>query len=1101
MKQTVLAAGILPLAIFPENGLAHSALPPIFVGLILLTFFAEAYGWVYTALIIPGYLAPVWIVHPWAGCVVVVEAVLTYFIVRALSDHLSRFGLWDDFFGRDRFFAFVLVSIAVRLICETWLFPTIGQAVVTTLGVTFDVDNRLHSVGFVIVPLLANVFWKPGIRRGFLPAAFVMASTYVVVRYVLIPYTNYSVARFDLLYEDVARGLDSGPKVYIMLVTGAWMASRVNLKYGWDMGGILVPTLLMLAWTTPTKILATAVEATLIAVVAAFILRQRFLESTTIEGPRRTLLVFSVGMLLKLIVGHAASLSGMGFRATDMYGFGYLLPTLLADKILTKNSLGIVMIPVLRTSLVGFIVANGIGYGLYVASDYLAAATSSTPGVTSIESRQASLASVLALDRARILPAEARNTYDKPLARDLAKFRNAFATLRDGEGAMYPEALAALADLDMHVLRVQDDSAGIASLVVRETGTPSRQSTAGSDRAFGADRRNLHGWGIYVLNENPRADIVIEAPRPHADPLTLDAAAALYVAMGARALIVAGAHPSAGRDGSSDVLREADTIYHEAHRAFLDAAVIQVRATSDGVSELWVKRGLPGEASDLRLLRSAIGDFRLKWEETGSEDIQRRDSRGSFVTLALSRAARRKAVMSHSQARLEVVGASGRSFDAVLEHIRSDEGFFAQRSSNLYLPPTMAELLYFDEAVLAPLVAFQQTWQPGKATDELDVVAVAAHRFDYALVAHEWDDSLLIVLREDLSGAEPRRYWGTYAFRGGEAEPLIVEIPRPVGEFGTMEMGVRLADELSARALFLPGAHWASNHGGATDWTADGNTDTVSHLAHQVMLRDYDWDETPLVAQLRGFRPRDRTWQTSTTDGSIYVPATRNDIVLSLGVETPAPSVTTDEAVELEAALSALGYTVGYFDGNAQHIAFAARDNAQLGYMTSHGAGVFAHVWVSSDVRERYRHATMPDSFVDLAVQLDLAASYRDIEAWLMARPEPTTLGSATTDAEFPEEFLRLARAYKRIGNAAVVVRLHDLARAADAPLSLVVDRLSGHAYLAAWHRGGIVVRMTGALAVDRSVLDVEGLDGAAFAAYARGDAEALIVRPTSPDG
>jgi len=1098
MKQTVLAAGFLPLAIFPENGLAHSALPPIFIGLILLTFFAEAYGWVYTALIIPGYLAPVWIVHPWAGCVVVVECVITYAVVRGVSDYLSRFGLWDDFFGRDRFFAFVIVSIAVRLVCETWLFPTIGEAAVRALGVTFDYHNRLHSVGFVIVPLLANSFWKPGIRRGLLPAAFVMASTYVVVRYVLIPYTNYSVARFDLLYEDVARGLDSGPKVYIMLVAGAWMASRVNLKYGWDMGGILVPTLLMLAWTTPTKIVATAAEAALIAVIAAFILKRRFLESTTIEGPRRTLMVFSVGMLLKLIVGHAASLAGVGFGATDLYGFGYLLPTLLADKILTKNSLGIVMIPVLRTSLVGFAFANGVGFGLYVASDYLTAATSSTEAAATIEARHASLASVLALDRARILPGSARNMYDRPMARDLATFRGAFATLRDGEGPAYAEALTALADLDMHVLRVQDDETGIASLCVRETGTPSRRPAVGSDRDFGADRRGLHGWGIYILNENPQADIVIEAPRPHAESLTLDAAEALYSALGARALLIAGAHPAAGRDGSSDVLRERDTVYHEAHLAFRDTTILQVREASDGSSELWVKRGIPADGLDLARLRDAIGEFRLKWEEAGSEDVQRRDSRGSFLTLSLSRAARRRAVTSHSQSRVGVLETSASSFGPVVEHVRSGGDVFAPRGSNLYEPPTMAELLYFDEAVLAPIVAFLRAWQPGAALDELDVVAVAASRFGYEVRADESDRSLLIVLREGPAGEQPRRYWGTYAYRGGEADALVVEVPRPNGEFGTLELGARLADELSARALFVPGAHWAANQDGATDWTADSNAATVFHLAHQVILRDSAWEEEPLVVQVRGFRPRDRQWQA--TGGSTYVAATRHDVVLSLGIETPPESAPAHGIAELEVALLTLGYTVGYFDGGPAHILFGARDNAQLGYMTSHGAGTFAHVWVSERVRSHYRQGSLPDSFADLAAQTGLAQSHANIEDWLMARPAPTAADSLTSDIEFTSEFLRLARAYRRSGNAAVVVRLLDLANAAGASLSLVTERTSGHAHLAAWHGGGVVIRMTGESDLDGSTLHAELLDSEAFARYARGDGEALIVRPGAPD-
>ncbi|MBT7101091.1 hypothetical protein HN937_27185, partial [Candidatus Poribacteria bacterium] len=1025
------------------------------------------------------------------------EAVLTYFIVRALSDHLSRFGLWDDFFGRDRFFAMVLVSIGVRLICEAWFFPIVGEAAVRTFGVTFDYHNRLHSVGFVVVPLLANVFWKPGLRRGFLPAAFLMTATYLVVRYVLIPYTNYSVARFDLLYEDVARGLDSGPKVYIVLVVGAWMASRVNLKYGWDMGGILVPTLLMLAWTTPTKIVATAGEATLVAAVARYILGSRFLESTTIEGPRRTLLVFSVGMVIKFIVGHMTAIPGLGFKATDMYGFGYMLPTLLADKILTKNSLGIVLIPVLRTSLIGFAIANGVGYGLYVASDYLATSAATHDDAPHIEVRDAPLADVLTLDRARILPAEARNTYDTPLARELSGFRQAFATIRDRDEAHYPEALDTLADLDMHAVRVRDAEAGITSIYMRETGARAIRSAAGADREFGADRRGLHGRGIYVVNEAPRADIVIEVPRPRAEWKTLDAAAALYTRLGARALIVAGAHARASRDASADVLREPGTLYHEAHRAVLDSTVIQVRGSNEDESELWVKRSLPGEGLDLRELRDVIGEFRLTWEETGVEDIQRRDSRGSFATLSLSRAARRRAVVWGSGARAVRVDTTLRPADTLIEHFRSTPEILAPRGSELYRPPTMPELLYFDEAVITPLLAYARAWRPGHPLGELDSIAVAAARFRYELAVYEVDDAHFVVLAEDMAAGGGRRYWGTYAFRAGQAEPVIVEIPHPVGEFGTLDMGIRLSQDLSARALFIAGAHRAANRDGSTDWTDGENTRSVFHLAHQIVVRDSAGLGDPLVAQIRGFRPKDREWQTPVGEVALEIAATRSDIVISLGVETPSRAVTPPQALELETALAGLGHTVDYFDGGPQHMAFAARDNLQLRHMTGHDTGTFAHVWVSDDIRSRYRQATVSESLRDLTVQLAIPSATTDIVTWLMDRPTGGSPGDSTSDAAFAHEFLRLARAYKSLGNAAAIAELLDLAEEAAVDLSLVIDPTSGHAYLAAWGRGGVAFRTTGERASgDASPRRSEPRDASAFREYARGGTEALIIGP-----
>ena len=123
---------IFPLKILPESGLSHSTLTTVFIGLIFMTFFTESFGWVYTGLIVPGYLAPIFVAQPWAGAVIIFEALLTYLLVRLISDYASRLGIWGDFFGRDRFFAFLIVSVIVRIIFEWWVFPSAGEYVLET---------------------------------------------------------------------------------------------------------------------------------------------------------------------------------------------------------------------------------------------------------------------------------------------------------------------------------------------------------------------------------------------------------------------------------------------------------------------------------------------------------------------------------------------------------------------------------------------------------------------------------------------------------------------------------------------------------------------------------------------------------------------------------------------------------------------------------------------------------------------------------------------------------------------------------------------------------------------------------------------------------
>ena len=47
------------LDVFPPNGLDRSLHAPILVGLLVVTFFTEAFGWTYAGLVVPGYLAAI----------------------------------------------------------------------------------------------------------------------------------------------------------------------------------------------------------------------------------------------------------------------------------------------------------------------------------------------------------------------------------------------------------------------------------------------------------------------------------------------------------------------------------------------------------------------------------------------------------------------------------------------------------------------------------------------------------------------------------------------------------------------------------------------------------------------------------------------------------------------------------------------------------------------------------------------------------------------------------------------------------------------------------------------------------------------------------
>ena len=75
------------------------------------------------------------------------------------------------------------------------------------------------------------------------------------------------------------------------------------------------------------------------------------------------------------------------------------------------------------------------------------------------------------------------------------------------------------------------------------------------------------GWGLYVLRAEPANALIIEAPHPLADAGTPGVALAVYRALQARALLIAGAHRDANADGSADAAHTTQSIFQAMHLA------------------------------------------------------------------------------------------------------------------------------------------------------------------------------------------------------------------------------------------------------------------------------------------------------------------------------------------------------------------------------------------------------------------------------------------------------------------------------------------------------------------------------------------------------
>jgi hypothetical protein len=326
----------LPLELFPPGSLTSSVITTVWVGVFVVALFNLRFGWVLSGLVVPGYLVPLLIIKPWSVVAIVVEGVVAYLLVWLFSERLSRGGWWSALFGRDRFFALILASVGVRLFFDGWLLPQVG-AFLDQNGLHFDYRNELHSFGLVVVSLVANQFWKSGVVRGVPVLLVTVGISWLIVRYGLMEFTNFSLSNIGYMYEDLAASILASPKAYIILITTAFVASRMNLHYGWDFNGILLPALLALQWYEPLKIVTSFGEAFIILALASLLLRLPPFSRMTIEGAHKLLLFFNIGFLYKIALGFALIEWSPTTRGSDLFAFGYLLSTLLAIRMHEKG--------------------------------------------------------------------------------------------------------------------------------------------------------------------------------------------------------------------------------------------------------------------------------------------------------------------------------------------------------------------------------------------------------------------------------------------------------------------------------------------------------------------------------------------------------------------------------------------------------------------------------------------------------------------------------------------------------------------------------------------------------------------------------------------
>ncbi len=1032
---------IFPLNIFPQGSLSSSVITTVWIGIFVVCFFNLRFGWVLSGLVVPGYLVPLLLIKPWAAAAILAESFVTYFLVWLFSERLSRFCPWSNFFGRDRFFALVLCSIAVRLFFDDYLLPEFGAWVNHYWGINFDYRNQLHSFGLIIIALIANQFWKTGLARGLVPLSVTLGLTLLIVRYGLMELTNFSLGSISYLYEGLAASILASPKAYIILVCTAFLASRMNLAYGWDFNGILIPSLLALQWYEPVKIIATVIESSIILLIGSQLIRMPPFSNMTIEGARKLLLFFNVSFAYKIALAYFLLAWFPEIKITDFYGFGYLLSTLIAIKIHDKGIFARLLGATLVTSLASVMLAGIIGFGLTLLPFFS----------TSTEDAEKDLADKKALTE---ISAQSLKQRLKQAQLDFyqAKITKKFSKASTLELESFSQALKLL---KAHLKQADPEKTRQARHYLQQAGY---HLDVVEQRYFYLHEKNPErGFGVYVIDSRSNSGLGIEIPAPLDEKGVFNAGASLFSLLGARTLAIAGSSRRARLDLSTDVLQNRQTPFHRFHQIMARHNALQVRTytgktrrilagkrlTEQDIQQqglgnrLWINGKIP-EGLDLAELEALLKSWEMDWNNPPFQSLQREDSRYGFAELMLGQKTARTLLFGSLLKRQyqidyleQEISLEGYLQDWILNRKQS----IATRGSNAYRLPNQGELLFLDENVLTPLLDLVKRHQQNRnrwnlqLEEDLQTINSAAQVMGYRIIRYRHKASgqnyLILAERDDSP-----RFWGLYIFRLSAHENQVVQIPRPLYDINSFEYGTALFERLQARALLIATTHPHTNTDGSSDIGHPDNKVNLFNLVSQVLARPAERGKTlpQLLISCRAFAY-------NAEQGVID-----SDVILAFDKGRVQPEALSILELRLLESLKEDDMSVRLVDGSKATTGYEVGRNSQAAYLKATTNNSFALLWVSPDARARYRQQ---NENLWQAAQFD-ALGIASIEEDLATHIQQQSLGNEQS----PEEMKALLADYAAGQNIMQLQIVTDYAQDKGLRLKRLLDISSRQSFL-----------------------------------------------------
>ncbi|TMN71380.1 hypothetical protein CWB85_11280 [Pseudoalteromonas sp. S1727] len=812
------------LQLFPSGGgLGQSVITTVWIGIAVVCLLNLRFGFPLTGLVVPGYLVPLLIVSPTSAAVILIEAVVVYGIMLFTAKYLMQKLGYAEMFGRDRFFAIILISILVRVIMDTLFWPLIAN-VLSGWDITFDYSSQLYSLGLVIIALTANVMWNGGFKYGMKVTLVQLLITFLLVRFVLMPMTNFSIANLAIMYEAVAASIIAAPKAYIILVITAFIASRANIKYGWEFNGIMLPALLALQLMQPTKLLTSFAETAIILIIGAALLNFTRLRNANIEGARLLLFFFNIGFIYKLFLNYFVVNYYPEIKVTDTFAFGYMLSTLLALKIYQKSALGLVIRATFQTSIVGGALAIVIGFiimfipSLFVTTDIKE--LQSTVKVSALGQQISEYKSYLyTKDKAQIDISSYQASQDKN------NFKQAIYELNKAPNELENVQLNTqrLAKLDF---QLQYDDHYI----------------------YIRDARKTSQRGLFIIARKPAAEFIVTVPFPTSESLASDSAGLIFAHFNSRALVFGtSATPTAELTHNN----EQSPYYLAFIEAMGDEQLFQIREVNNRTSRLlaktslgatsqyWIYNQLPSSLSQ-RLLQQLLGHQDTFFGQATSSSLPTPTFDGQLFEAFLNsdNYTTLLANVSRMQSNDEK-NAVNESAQSLSEVVTLFSQHITAKGSGSYQPLTINQAALWEFEILHPLYRLkamitEQTVDQD-IINQLNQVNATAKLMGYELTLLTNAQGRFLLIAPTLNGPALEYGQGFYIISLNKSVQLNIEVPRPIFESNTLKFATELFINSNAEHLLIAGAHPYAHP--KANVLSPNNVDSLFNVVHQSYLR------------------------------------------------------------------------------------------------------------------------------------------------------------------------------------------------------------------------------------------------------------------------